>query len=89
VRKTGRLIVLHEGWSTYGIGAEIIACVCDGPNLILKAPARRISTLETHLPASIVLTKAVLPGSERIDEAVRSVLGAPTEVATKSHECDA
>ena len=89
VRKTGRLIVLHEGWSTYGIGAEIIACVCDGPNLILKAPARRIGTLETHLPASIVLTKAVLPSAERIDEAVRSVIGAPTEVTTKSHEGDA
>lgn len=74
VRKTGRLIVVHEGWASYGIGSEIVACVCDGPELLLRAPAQRIGTLETHLPASIVLTEAVLPNAQRVDLAVSNVM---------------
>ncbi len=74
VRKTGRLVVVHEGWVTYGIGAEIIACVSEGPELLLKAPAERLGTLDTHLPASIALTNAVLPGAARIDAAVEKAM---------------
>lgn len=76
VRKTGRLIVVHEGWASYGISAEIVATVCEGPELLLAAPAQRIGTLETHVPASIVLSRAVLPGPERIDKAVAKVMEA-------------
>ena len=83
VKKTGRLIVVHEGWATYGIGAEIVACVCDGQEVLLKRPAQRIGTAETHLPASIVLTKAVLPGAERIDRAVENLVGASQKKGKK------
>jgi pyruvate/2-oxoglutarate/acetoin dehydrogenase E1 component len=76
VRKTGRLVVVHEGWVTYGIGAEIVACVCEGPDVLLKAPAERLGTLDTHLPASIVLTNAVIPGASRIDAAVERAMAA-------------
>ncbi len=74
VKKTGRLVVVHEGWASYGIGAEIIACVSEGPEALLRAPARRISTPETHLPASIVLSKAVLPNASRIDREIAAVM---------------
>jgi pyruvate/2-oxoglutarate/acetoin dehydrogenase E1 component len=74
VKKTGRLIVVHEGWVSYGIGAEIIACVSEGPEVLLRAPARRIGTPETHLPASIVLAKAVLPNASRIDREIAAVM---------------
>ncbi len=81
VRKTGRLVVVHEGWASYGIGSEIIACVSDGPELLLRAPAHRIGTLETHLPASVVLTKAVLPNAERIDRGIGKVIEAGRQTA--------
>lgn len=81
VRKTGRLVVVHEGWASYGIGAEIIACVSEGPELLLTAPAQRIGTLETHVPASIVLSKAVLPNAGRIDAAVEKVMAGKTVAA--------
>ena len=76
VGKTGRLVVVHEGWASYGIGSEIVACVSDGPELLLRAPAQRVGTLDTHVPASIVLSKAVLPNAERIDRAVAKVMEA-------------
>jgi len=84
VRKTGRLVVVHEGWVTYGIGAEIIACVCEGPELLLTAPAERLGTLDTHLPASIALTSAVLPGAARIDVAVEKVMAAAGRRVSKA-----
>jgi pyruvate/2-oxoglutarate/acetoin dehydrogenase E1 component len=70
VKKTGRLAIVHEGWAAYGIGAEVIATVCDGPELLLRAPAQRVGTLETHLPASPRLAAACLPNGERLDAAI-------------------
>jgi pyruvate dehydrogenase E1 component beta subunit len=75
VRKTGRLVVCHEGWATYGIGAEVVACVADGPELLLRAPARRVGTVETHLPASPLLASGILPTAERLDAAIAEVRG--------------
>jgi pyruvate/2-oxoglutarate/acetoin dehydrogenase E1 component len=70
VGKTGRLVVTHEGWGSYGIGAEVIASVCDGPELLLRSPAQRVGTVETHIPSSPILARACLPNGERIDAAI-------------------
>lgn len=75
VRKTGRLAVVHEGWATYGISAEVIACVSDGPELLLRAPAQRVGTLDTHIPASPRLAAEVLPNAARIDAAISRLHG--------------
>jgi pyruvate dehydrogenase E1 component beta subunit len=70
VGKTGRLIVVHEGWTTYGISAEVVASVSETQGVVLRAPPIRIGTEQTHLPASIVLSRIVLPSSDRIDAAI-------------------
>ena len=70
VRKTGRLVVVHEGWATYGIGAEVVACVAEAPGVVLRAPPVRVGTEDTHLPASIILSRIVLPNSARINAAI-------------------
>jgi pyruvate dehydrogenase E1 component beta subunit len=75
VAKTGRLAVVHEGWETYGISAEVIACVSDGPELLLRAPAQRIGTLDVHIPASPRLAAQVLPNATRIDAAITILTG--------------
>jgi len=75
VSKTGRLVVVHEGWASYGIGAEVVACVSDGPKLLLRVPAQRVGTLETHIPASPRLARACLPNAERIDAAISATTG--------------
>lgn len=74
VGKTGRLVVTHEGWGCYGIGAEVIASVCDGPALLLRSPAQRVGTIETHIPASPTLARACLPNGERIDAAIERAM---------------
>ena len=74
VKKTGRLAVMHEGWATYGISAEVIASVCDGPELLLRKPAQRVGTLDTHIPASPRLAAAVLPNPDRLDAAIKRLM---------------
>lgn len=74
VRKTGRLVVAHEGWTSYGISAEVVACVCEPPDLLLRAPAQRVGTLDTHIPASHILSSAILPNVERLNEAISQVM---------------
>lgn len=75
VRKTGRLAIVHEGWASYGIGAEVVAVVCEGPELLLKATVQRVGTLETHIPASPRLAAAFLPNAARIDAAIEALVG--------------
>jgi len=75
VGKTGHLAVMHEGWATYGISAEVIACVSDGPELLLRAPAQRVGTLDTHIPASPRLAAACLPNAARLDAAIARLVG--------------
>jgi pyruvate dehydrogenase E1 component beta subunit len=75
VKKTGKLVVAHEGWASYGIGAEVVACVADGAELLLRAPARRVGAVETHIPASPRLAAAFLPNAARLDTAIAEVVG--------------
>lgn len=81
VAKTGRLVVVHEGWTAYGISAEIIASVVES-GVTLRAPPVRIGTAETHLPASIVLSRIVLPGAVRVDAAIAKCMGRSHSSAT-------
>lgn len=76
VGKTGRLVVVHEGWATYGISAEVVACVAEGPEVLLKAPAGRVTTRNTHVPSSVILAKAVLPDALRIDREIARAMQA-------------
>jgi pyruvate dehydrogenase E1 component beta subunit len=75
VRKTGRLVVVHEGWATYGISAEVVACVAEAPGVVLRAPPVRVGTEDTHLPASIILSRTVLPNSARVNAAIAKCIG--------------
>lgn len=70
VNKTGRLIAVHEGWTHYGIGAEVIAAASEMPGIKWRAVPQRVGTLDTHLPASIVLSRGILPNRERLDAAI-------------------
>jgi pyruvate/2-oxoglutarate/acetoin dehydrogenase E1 component len=73
VKKTGRLAIVHEGWPCYGISAEVVASVCDGPELLLRAPAQRVGTMDVHVPASPRLAAQVLPNAARIDAAIETL----------------
>jgi pyruvate dehydrogenase E1 component beta subunit/2-oxoisovalerate dehydrogenase E1 component len=65
VERTGRLAVVHEANRTGGFGAEVMARVAEtlGPSFFAGV---RVGTLDTRVPASPLLSRAVLPTPERI-----------------------
>ena len=74
VRKTGRLVIVHEAWKTGGSGAEIAAIVAEGAFADLKAPIVRVAPRHLPVPFSPPLEKIFVPDDGAIAEAVRKVL---------------
>jgi pyruvate/2-oxoglutarate/acetoin dehydrogenase E1 component len=72
VRRTGRLVTVHEAWVTGGLGAEIAAAVAEVCPAALRAPVVRVGTAPVPTPSGKVRPYA-LPNAERIVAAVRRV----------------
>jgi pyruvate dehydrogenase E1 component beta subunit len=73
VRRTGRLVTVHEAWVTGGVGAEVVAAVAEQAPTALRAPVVRVGTARVPTPSGSVRQHA-LPNAERIAAAVRRVL---------------
>jgi 2-oxoisovalerate dehydrogenase E1 component beta subunit len=69
VRKTGRLVVVHEAPTTLGLGAEIAARVTETEFYSLEAPVLRVGGFDTPYPASR-LEEDYLPDLDRVLDAV-------------------
>lgn len=70
VKRTGRLVVIHEAPMTCGFGAEIAARVaCHGLTSLL-APIERVTGYDTMMPYPR-LEHLYMPGVGRIEEAAR------------------
>ena len=76
VKKTGRLVVVHEAVEQSGIGAEIIARVQHEAFFYLDSPILRVAANFAPVPAGPTLEKTFLPGKERIVAAARAALTA-------------
>lgn len=50
VKKTGRFVVVHEAYKTYGPGAELISIVNEGAFLYLEAPPTRLAGFDITIP---------------------------------------
>ncbi len=82
VRKTGRLVVVHEASRTAGVGAEIAATVAEKAFDALRAPVVRIAGPDAPAPSSWVLEQAFVPQADAIVQAARGlVVPAGREVA--------
>jgi pyruvate dehydrogenase E1 component beta subunit len=74
VRRTGRLVTVHEAWVSGGLGAEIVAAVAEAaPLVVLRAPVARVGTAPVPTPSGKVRPHA-LPNAEAIIAAVGRVL---------------
>lgn len=69
VRKTGKVIVLHEDSLTGGIGGELVAMINENCFEALDAPVKRIASLDTPIPFINALEDNFLP-KQRFFEAV-------------------
>ena len=74
VRKTGRLLIVHEAPSFGGFAGEITAQVCEEAFEWLDAPIRRVAALDTPVPYAAPLEDAHLPAVEDVLAAARQQL---------------
>lgn len=72
VRKTGRLVIVHEAPKTCGYGAELAALVAEKTIDSLKAPVVRVTGYDTPYPYS--LEAYYMPHPARIYRTLESVL---------------
>ncbi|MBS0348124.1 MAG: alpha-ketoacid dehydrogenase subunit beta [Proteobacteria bacterium] len=66
VRKTGRLVVVHEANKLCGVGAEIAALVAEQAFAALKAPIVRLGGPDAPVASSYPLEQAFVPQAEAI-----------------------
>jgi pyruvate dehydrogenase E1 component beta subunit len=71
VKKTGRVVILHEACKTCGFGAEIAAQIAERALLQLKAPIVRVAGFDVPFP--YVLEDDYLPNANRVLNAIEKV----------------
>jgi pyruvate dehydrogenase E1 component beta subunit len=71
VRKTNRLVVVEEGWSFCGVGAQIADLVQLKAFDDLDAPVERVTGLDVNRSHALNLEKATEVSAERIVAAVK------------------
>lgn len=73
VKKTGRILVVHEAPKTLGVGAEIISIVNEKAFLYLEAPPTRLTGFDTTFPLPRG-EKHYIPSPERIAKTILDVV---------------
>jgi 2-oxoisovalerate dehydrogenase E1 component beta subunit len=71
VKRTGRLVVVHEAPRTAGFGAELVTLVTERAFFQLEAPPVRVTGFDTPFPYTLEME--YLPLSHRILPAILSV----------------
>jgi pyruvate dehydrogenase E1 component beta subunit len=77
VRRTNRVVVVHEAVTFGGIGSEISSQIQEEAFDYLDAPVLRIGAPFSPVPFSPPLEKAYIPDSNRIADGVRGLLERP------------
>lgn len=75
VKKTGRLLILHEAPRNGGFGAEIAARVAEEAFEYLDAPIFRVGGFESAVPYSKSIENEVLPQPQDLENALGRLLG--------------
>jgi pyruvate dehydrogenase E1 component beta subunit len=73
INKTHRMVVVQEGFTYAGVGAEIVARVQSACFDALDAPILRVTNRDVNQPYATNLEKAVMPSVERVVDAARTV----------------
>jgi 2-oxoisovalerate dehydrogenase E1 component beta subunit len=75
VKKTNKLMVVHEATRTGGIAGEIAACVCEEAFEDLDGPILRVTSLDTPVPYSPPLEERFLPNVNDVVRTARELAG--------------
>ena len=74
IKKTGRAVVVEEGWKTGGVGGEIVSLIMEKGFDYLDAPVRRVSGQDVPMPYAKNLEKLAIPQLDDIKTAVKDIL---------------
>lgn len=74
VRRTSRVLIVHEARRTCGVGAEVAALLSEEAFEHLDAPIVRVAAPDTPVPYSPPLEAAYRPDAEKVSEAARKLL---------------
>jgi pyruvate/2-oxoglutarate/acetoin dehydrogenase E1 component len=64
--KTGRAIVIDEGYQSYGVTAEIASVIADQAFYHLDAPVKRMGAMDVPIPFSPALEDLTVPTAEKV-----------------------
>ena len=74
VKKTGKLLIVHEDNVTGGVGAEIAALVADQAFEYLDGPVSRLCGLDVPtMPFALNLEEAYMPDTQKVVQALRKL----------------
>jgi pyruvate dehydrogenase E1 component beta subunit len=74
VKRTNRVVVVEEGWGSFGVGAEVSSRLYEQAFDYFDTPIKRVSQTEVPLPYNHELEQLALPQVNDIVAAVREVL---------------
>jgi 2-oxoisovalerate dehydrogenase E1 component len=75
VRKTGKVLIVHEDTLTAGFGAEISAVITEQAFTDLDAPVHRLATPDVPIPYNVDMMEYILPNQKKIEEKIKELLG--------------
>jgi len=75
VKKTGRLMIVHEACKTGGYGGEIAAIVAREAFGYLDSPIERVTTPDTTIPFSRNLLETIIPSEKNIVDVALTMTG--------------
>lgn len=81
VRKTGRAVVIDEAHKTGSAASEIAATIAEEAFSALRAPVRRVCSLDVPIPFSPAMENFVIPDIAKVIAAVQDVLAGTPALA--------
>ncbi|MGE5355067.1 MAG: thiamine pyrophosphate-dependent enzyme [Deltaproteobacteria bacterium] len=74
VKKTGKVVIVHEDKVFSGFGAEVAATISDDVFQYLDGPVKRVGATFTPIGFNRILENAILPNTEKITKAIKELL---------------
>ena len=74
IKKTGKVVIVHEAPERGGWGGEMAAIIADKAFAYLDSPIKRVAARNAPVPFPKVLEETVLPSEARIEETIRMLL---------------
>jgi len=74
-KKTGRALIVDEGYERYGVTGELASVIAEGAFYSLDAPVKRLGAMDVPVPFSPVLEDLTIPTVETVMTAARTLCG--------------